>query len=89
MVLASDFRLDCSGSTSDATKDPQSACGIRARKIRGWSLEVYHGCCLWKKFSSHLSHNKIVEVEMDSAGIYPSEAEIILLHCEMCLAFQE
>ena len=87
--MASGFGPEGTGLISDANENLPSACGVRARKIRGWSLAVYHGCCLWRKFPSHLRHIKIVEVEMDSAGIYPSEAEIRLLHCKMCLAFQE
>ena len=36
---------------------PQSICGVHAGKIRGfenplvYSLEFYHGCFLWRKFS--------------------------------------
>ena len=35
MVMASGFGPEGPHSTSDTAKDPPSACGVRARKIRG------------------------------------------------------
>ena len=53
--MAGGFGPEGPGSIPDTSKDPPSACGARARKIhgsRGWSLAVYHRCCLWKKCPS-------------------------------------
>ena len=56
--MASGFGPEGQSSIPDASKDPPSACGVRARKFRGSqksrdrSLAVYHGSCLWREFPS-------------------------------------
>ena len=35
LIMASDFGLEDPDSIPDATKNPQCACGLRSRKIRG------------------------------------------------------
>ena len=73
VIMASDFGTK--GSNPDVTKDPPSACGVRARKIRGSEFpEVGH----WqfaidvisrRNFPPFQRHIKIMEVEMDVAAI--------------------
>ena len=96
MIMASGFGLEGPSSILDTAKDPPSACGVCARKIRrfrkshGRSLAVYHGCCLWRQFPSFSeAYIKIVVVEMDAAAIYRRKAEIVLLLYKMDLASQE
>ena len=58
VAMASSFGREGPGSIPDTAKGPPSKCGVLARlnpwfrKSRGRSLAVYHGCCLWKTFSS-------------------------------------
>ena len=84
--MAPGFGLEGPGLIPDAGKDPQSAFGVRASKIRCFGSPLV-SCQQFTKdvvsgenFSAFQKHIKIVEVEMDCAAIYRNrEAEIGLL----------
>ena len=72
-------------SIPDTAKDPTSACGVCARKIRGsespvigrqqFTMVVVSG----KIFIPCQRLIKIVKVEIDGAAIYRQESEIVFL----------
>ena len=80
VIIASGFGPEVQ--IQDATKDPLSAYGVRARKICGSESPVVPVSSLpWVLSLEKISlpcqkHVKIAEVEMDGAAIYRQEAEI-------------